>query len=205
MEALIGPLIGEMTINEGRDQGFMANTKIKIIKIPTSQHVRELRRYTEVYEFGVVRKLERNRIIVDLIKKHQEMGDSVLVIVTKIVHGSLLLNLCQSSNIEAEFVHGTTDSESRELTKKALNEKRMKCVIATAVWKEGVNIPELNVLINAAGGKSEIATLQAIGRGLRRTSTKSELIIYDFFDPSHHYLISHFGDRVSLYMDMEWM
>ena len=68
-----------------------------------------------------------------------------------------------------------------------------------------LNIPELNVVINDAGGKSEIATLQAIGRGLRRTVNKSELIIYDFFDNSHHYLVSHFGERFSLYCDMNWI
>lgn len=205
VEAFLGPLIGEMTINEGREQGFMANPKIKIVKIPTSQRIREIRKYTDVYEFGVVRRLDRSRIIVDLIKKHHKVGDSVLVIVTKIAQGDLLLNLCLASDVEAEFVHGTTDAESRELTKEALNNKSMKCVIATAVWKEGVNIPELNVVINAAGGKSEIATLQAIGRGLRRTVNKSELIIYDFFDNSHHYLVSHFGERFSLYCDMNWI
>ena len=81
----------------------------------------------------------------------------------------------------------------------------MKCVICTAVWKEGVNIPELNVVINAAGGKSELVTLQTIGRGLRKTENKSELIIYDFFDNSHHYLVDHFGHRFCLYSDMGWI
>jgi superfamily II DNA or RNA helicase len=205
VQSFLGPLIGEMTINEGRELGFMARPVIKIIKIPESFRIKEIRKYTDVYEHGVVRRLERNRIIVDLIKKHHVIGDSVLVIVNKIAHGDLLLNMCQSSNVEAEFIHGSTDSETRGLTKEALNEKRMKCVIATAVWKEGVNIPELNVVINAAGGKSEIATLQSIGRGLRRTEEKSELIIYDFFDNSHHHIISHFGERFSLYCDMNWI
>jgi superfamily II DNA or RNA helicase len=204
-EAFLGPLIGEMTINEGREQGFMANPKIKIIKIPESHRVKEIRKYVDVYEHGVVRRLERNRIIVDLVKKHEEIGDSILVVVNKIAHGELILNLCIHSGVEAVFVRGSTDAESREMTKNALNEKRTKCVICTTVWKEGVNIPELNVVINAAGGKSEIMTLQSIGRGMRRTAEKSDLIIYDFFDSSHHHIISHFGERFSLYCDMGWI
>jgi superfamily II DNA or RNA helicase len=78
-------------------------------------------------------------------------------------------------------------------------------VIATAVWKEGINIPSLDVVINAAGGKSEIQTLQSIGRGLRRTEEKLQVIVVDFFDATHKMLIAHFGERVSLYFDLGWM
>jgi superfamily II DNA or RNA helicase len=205
MEALIGPLIGEYTINEGKDVGIMAAPRIKIIKIPLSHHVKEIRKYSDVYEQGVVRRLDRNKAIVDLVKKHQALGDTVLIIVNKIVHGDLLLNLCQHNSIKAEFVHGTTDSDDREVAKKALDVKNLECVIATAVWKEGVSIPSLNVIINAAGGKSEIATLQVIGRGTRVVPGKTEVIIYDFFDLSHHYLIAHAGERICLYMDMGWL
>ncbi len=205
MEALIGPLIGEYTINEGKDAGIMAAPRIKIIKIPLSHHVKEIRNYSDVYEQGVVRRLDRNKAIIDLVKKHQALGETVLIIVNKIVHGDLLLNLCQHNNIKAEFVHGTTDSDDREIAKKALDIKDLECVIATAVWKEGVSIPSLNVIINAAGGKSEIATLQAIGRGTRVVPGKTEVVIIDFFDESSHFLVSHFGARISLYMDMGWL
>jgi len=205
MEALIGPVISELTINQGKEQGFMAKPIIKIVKIPESFRVKEIRKYTDVYEHGVVRRLERNRIIVGLIKKHVELGDSILVVINKIAHGELILNMCHASNIHAELINGASDTDSRTLAKQALNDKSLQCVIASTVWKEGVNIPELNVVINAAGGKSEIVTLQSIGRGLRKTDTKSELIIYDFFDNSHHHIISHFGERFSLYCDMGWI
>jgi len=60
-------------------------------------------------------------------------------------------------------------------------------------------------VFNAGGGKDELPVLQTIGRGLRRTDEKDKVIIYDFFDPSHPYLISHFGQRVTLYMDNGWL
>jgi superfamily II DNA or RNA helicase len=205
IESMIGPLIGEVTINEGREQGFMAHPIIKLVKIPRREDVAQLKRYTDVYEKGIVRRLDRNKEIVRIIGECQKSDKSVLVIVVKIDHGKLLMNLCQREGLSAEFVYGNTETESRDLAKKALNSKGLKCVICTAVWKEGVNIPELNVVINAAGGKSELVTLQSIGRGLRRTEDKDELLIYDFFDPSHRYLIEHFGHRISLYMDNGWL
>jgi superfamily II DNA or RNA helicase len=205
MESLIGPLIGKLTINEGRKLGFMAEPKIKITKLPYNPNMRLVRKYSDVYDKAIVRNLTRNKIIVDLIGKYEEEGKSILVIVNQITHGELLMNLCNYNGRDAEFIYGDTESSIRENARLALNNKGLQCVICTVVWKEGVNIPELDVLINAAGGKSEIATLQSIGRGMRKTKTKENLIIHDFFDPSHNYLIAHFGHRISLYMDMGWM
>ena len=78
-------------------------------------------------------------------------------------------------------------------------------MIATTIFKEGINIPELNVLVNATMGKSDIATMQVIGRGLRKTATKTEIIVYDLFDPSHPFLVASFGERVCLYSDLGWI
>jgi len=205
IEGFIGPILEDFTINEAREEGYMAHPIIKIKKISRSEHVHELRKYADVYEWGIVRRLERNRLIIDIVKEHQDKGDSVLIVVTRIDHGTILKSIGERLGIEIEFINGSTDTETRDLTKQLLNDKKMKCVICTAVWKEGVNIPELNVVINAAGGKSELVTLQTIGRGLRKTENKSELIIYDFFDASHNYLIDHFGHRFSLYSDMNWV
>jgi superfamily II DNA or RNA helicase len=205
IEALIGPLLEEFTIDEAKKQGYMATTKIKIIKIPKSERISQLRKYADVYEWGIVRRLERNKIIIDIVEEHQKKNESVLIVVNKIEHGRLLKNLGDKRNLEIEFVNGSTDTETRESIKRLLNTKQMKCGICTSIWKEGTNIPELNAVINAAGGKSELTTIQVIGRGLRKTESKSELIVYDFFDPSHIYLIDHFGNRFSVYCDMGWI
>jgi superfamily II DNA or RNA helicase len=205
MEAFIGPLLEDFTINQAREEGYMAKPIIRIKKISRLENVHSLRKYADVYEWGIIRRLERNKLIIDIVKEHQAKNESVLIVVTQIIHGQLLKNIGDNNGVEIEFVNGATDTETRDLTKQLLNDKKIKCVICTAVWKEGINIPELNVIINAAGGKSELVTLQSIGRGLRKTKNKSELIIYDFFDNSHHYLIDHFGARISLYMDLKWL
>lgn len=205
MEALIGPLIGEFSINEGMEQGFMAEIKIKIMKVPKLQRIRDLRKYPDVYEQGIVRRLDRNKMIVDLIKEYTKKNMSCLIIVNHTAHGDLLMSMCRHCGLDTVFVQGSTDSDSRMLAKHALNDSHINSVICTTVWKEGLNIPELNVIINAAGGKSEISTLQSIGRGLRKTVTKKELIMVDFFDQSHPFLLDHWGERFCLYLDNNWI
>ena len=67
-------------------------------------------------------------------------------------------------------------------------------IISSVVWRTGVDLPNLDVVVLAYAGKSEIETVQSIGRGLRRTADKDERIIVDFFDPSNYHLVNHFAD-----------
>lgn len=205
LEGMIGPIIDEITYQEGKEKGRIANVKIKVLKIPFRQDIKNLRKYSDVYDFGVVNNEEQHAIIIRKAKEHVEKGDSVLIIVSRIEHGRFLLSEAYQQDLLADFAEGETKTKERLQIKHDLNSKKLKCVIATGIWKEGINIPELNVIINAAGGKSEIATIQTVGRGLRKTSTKDEIIIYDCFNPSHHYLIEHFGERISTYSDMGWL
>ena len=46
----------------------------------------------------------------------------------------------------------------------------------------GVNIDEITHFINARGLKSEIATIQALGRSLRKHESKTKVIVHDFLD-----------------------
>jgi superfamily II DNA or RNA helicase len=205
LEGLIGPIIDEMTVEEGADLGLFAMPKIRLFKIPRRQRIWEIRKYAEVYDEGIVENEYRNRKIVSTARKFWDEKKTTLVLVTKIAHGLLLQELFEEEGLNIPFVRGHTKSVDRKRLKRALNDKEVPCVIATAVWKEGINIPSLDVVINAAGGKSEIQTLQSIGRGLRRTSDKDQVIVVDFFDATHKYLIAHFGERISLYFDLGWM
>lgn len=205
VEAFLGPVIDEVTIEEGQEKKIMADIKIKLLKIPTDHSIRDLRKYSDVYDASVTNRVTQHRIIVSKAKEHIQKGESVLIIVHRIAHGNNLLDEFKRQRVEAYFAQGLTESSVRRQLKDALNGKHILCVIATTIWKEGVDLPELNVIINAAGGKSEIATLQTLGRGLRITATKKFLTLYDTFDNSHNFLISHFGERMCLYSDNDWL
>jgi superfamily II DNA or RNA helicase len=107
--------------------------------------------------------------------------------------------------LKLKYIHGGSENETREEVIKNLKSGEIDIVIATTILNEGVNIPSLGAVINAAGGKSEIAVLQKIGRGLRVTDNKKEIHLVDFFDPSHRFLIEHFGERLTLYFDKGWI
>lgn len=204
VEGLIGPIVGSLSVKKGNELGIVAKPIIKIVKIPLNHFIKDIKTYQKAYEEGIVNRAERNRIIGDIVYDQVKLGNSVLVIVNRIEHGYNILDEIPEE-INADFIHGKTDSETRNEVKELLEKKTLDCAICTTIWKEGISINSLNCIINAAGGKSEIATLQAIGRGLRTTKDKKEVTIIDLFDPSNRYFISHFGERISLYCDMGWL
>jgi superfamily II DNA or RNA helicase len=204
-EGLLGPVVASLSINEAAKLNISAKPTIKLIKVVKDHSISELRKYSDVYQYGVVENANKNLIIVETAKNYIDKGHSVLILLQRIDHCKLIKEVGNTIGLDVKVVQGSVESETRTEIKKALNAKQIKCVACTAVWREGVNIPELNVVINAAGGKSEIMTLQAIGRGLRKTENKSDLTIVDIFDPSHRFLIEHFGERLCLYMDNNWI
>jgi len=204
-EGLIGPLIDEYSLKDGIEGGFLAVPKIKIIKIPVDYKVKELRKYQDVYEQGIVKNRSRNRMIIKTAKDLAVLGKTSLILITRIDHGENLVETANLLGFKVVFIQGKDDGEMREMIRESLNNKEILTVISTNIWKEGVDLPALDCVINAAGGKSEIALLQSIGRGLRATKDKDSVLIVDFLDLSHHYLISHFGERLSIFSEMDWL
>ena len=202
---LIGPILDELSINEGAELGILAKPTIKILRVPKLYELSQIRQYAEVYELGVTKNVARNILIAKTAKTHVDVGETVLIMINILEHGNRILEQLQQIGVKAEFVHGATDGESRNKLKHALNDGHIKCVICSSVWTEGVNIPNLNAVICASGGKSEIKTLQSIGRGLRKTKEKDEVFIYDFLDTSHRFLIEHFGERMICYSENNWI
>ncbi len=205
LEGHIGPRIMEISSEQATDAGLLVPVKVKVVKVPFSQTIKAFKRYPDVYQAGITQNNNRNRLALKVAQGLNQEGKSVLVLVTEIEHGKRLKNMADLIGYETIFIWGSTTTEDRENLRLKLHNKQLFCVIANKIWKEGVDIPSLDCIINAAGGKSEIATLQTVGRGTRAFKDKQELLVIDFFDPSHYYLVSHFGERVSLYCEKGWL
>lgn len=110
--------------------------------------------------------------------------------------------ICKIKELERDI---REKSKNRNVYRHAFIKKEIPCVVATKIWNEGVNIPTLNAIINAAGGKKEIGTIQASSRSLTACEGKTEGVIVDIFNPLHKSFIEHFGHRISTYCDMGWL
>jgi superfamily II DNA or RNA helicase len=156
-------------------------------------------RYPLSYMLGIEQNVERNKIIEALTRRHIERKDPILILVTKINHGKLLKALLK--DVEGvELLTGATSYEYRDQVLKKLDTGEVKAIIATQIFDEGVDAPNVRVLIFACAGRSWRELLQRLGRGMRRKSEgENKIIVYDFADKGDAFLEEHSTHRLKLF------
>jgi superfamily II DNA or RNA helicase len=207
LEGHLGPTIGKVEMDTLIAEGVLAKPKIKIIKVPYNHAVHELTRFAEVYEQGITSNRIRNRLILKEAQSLKETGLTTLIIVRIVEHGQNLEKMAKVMfpELKLRFIYGDTDKFVREEVKDVLTKKELDVVVSSVIWKEGITIQNLGAVINAAGGKEDIFPKQALGRGLGVVEGKTEVVLVDFFDNSHRFLVEHFGHRLCLYFEEGWM
>jgi superfamily II DNA or RNA helicase len=118
-----------------------------------------------------------------------------LVLVRRKEHGELLNQMIEDSS----YICGDHPVEERERVKRDFLEKRIPCLIATNIFGEGIDIPSIDVLVNARLQKTEIQTVQGAGRALRKTPGKERAEIFDFLISGQRNLAAHSKERLETY------
>lgn len=206
-EGLLGPVIGRTSYAELEVADVLAKPRIKFYRVPENPKLREVRgSYQQVYDAVVVQNRRRNLLIIEKALEQLEAGKSVLILVERIGHGETLMELLELRAPGVfTFLQGSTGEDEREGEKRAFELKERMGVVATRVWSEGVNIRSVDVIVNAVGGESEIATIQRAGRGMRRAEGKSEVLIVDFIDSNHRFMADHSLKRICTYSEVGWL
>ncbi len=153
--------------------------------------------WAKAYTKGIVKNAKRNEMIRDLATKHIKEGKQVYVHVVRISHGRILERLIEDSI----FVSGRDTSERREQVLRDFKEKKINCVISTLLG-EGVDIPTMDVIINAASGKSWTTYVQRLGRVLTASEGKTEALVIDFEDYGNRWLRDHAARRKEIVEEM---
>jgi superfamily II DNA or RNA helicase len=208
MEAYIGPYRGSTSYEELAEAEVLAKPNIRLILTEENDKYKDIvGGYKVGYDVAIVRNKSRNLQIVELTKEYYDQGKSVLIMVEKVEHGEILEKYLDAliKRKYFRYILGETNSELREKIKNEFEDKKILVVIATRVWSEGVNIRSVDVVINAAGGESEIAAIQKFGRGMRKAKGKEEVVLVDFIDVNHQWFIKHSLKRICTYSRIGWL
>jgi len=193
-----GDIWKETSTHDLIEEGKLTKPLIQLIRLPSASGSDENLSYTEIYETFIIENEERNKKIYDIISfiKQKNKRARILILVKNLKHAEKL-----HKALEGSFrLWGDDEITSRyETISKFLKAKESTILIGTKVLQTGVNIEELTHFINARGLKSEIATLQALGRALRRHESKDRVYIYDFMD-NVKYLKKHSQLRKNHYL-----
>ncbi len=189
IEAVVGPIIHEAKAEDLIRENFLAKPRFEIItyesKMPSFSE-----RYKELYEDVIMNNDERNRAIVRKAKELAAKGHRVLIDVKRIEHGKILKKMLEEEGVKAEFL--SSESPNRWEILKEFKDGKIPVLVSTLL-KEGIDIPEISAIILAGGGKSDIMTIQTIGRALR-PKRGMRAVIVDVADDDP-LLYTHFIER----------
>ena len=139
---------------------------------------------------------ERNDILLKLIDILKRMRLKTLLLFQSIDHGKMI-----SRMTGIPFISGETSGEERESRKNEFLDADGGMLLASDIFKKGVTLPQVEVLVNVDGGLEDANTIQKKGRVLGSTDTKKRSIIIDFFDMYRLYFKDHSHTRLNTYIN----
>ena len=203
IEALMGDKVASITATKLINEGYLAKPNILVVDIPNTidsqfpllkrdekgNVVKEINEekdmnYHDVNKFAVVKNDEFNDYVVDITLESRKAGLNTLVLVNEVEHGNLIQKKLSEKGLEVDHLNAKENPPSdNDIMLNRLREGKTDTMVATiGTVGEGVDIPALDTVVLAHGGKSLVQTIQRVGRCMRipRGSDKKECVVIDF-------------------------
>ena len=159
---------------------YMDETEVKLIEETCRTGlINEEDKYPEFYNKFIVNNIKRNEIIRKIIELKN--NKKILVLVKLVEHGQILEQLIPNS----KYLFGETNKEERKELFEKFKNGELKCLISTiGIFSEGIDLPDLEEIMNVSANRSDVKTIQVLGRVLRKNLDKNQPNYIDFIDYS---------------------
>ena len=202
LEGVTGPLLFDISSEDLISLGYLTPPKVYLLKVQGKLQVTKPRQRTnaaagqywrDIFEKGIKYHAGRNQMIADELRKG---SGPTICLVTTIEQGKYIQTLTGPG---VPLLDGSDDLAARKKAIADLRSGKIRAMIVTTIFDEGVDIPELRKIILGSGGKSPGKVLQRMGRGMRLATGKKEVEIIDFNDAHHPMLEKHTAARRAVY------
>jgi len=152
--------------------------------------------YAELRKTLIFNSDVRNKYIVRVIEILQRLQLKTLLLFQSVEHGEFI-----SSITGLPFISGKDKSEKREEEKKRLlDNPNGGILLASDIFKKGVTLPAVEVLLVCDNNKETAITIQRKGRVLGTSKGKQRSLVIDFID-IFEYFSEHSQSRLNTYVD----
>lgn len=187
----VGPILGTIDSKTLIELGISVPPKIHIVRTLSSE--------TDNYVDSIDQNVRFNR---DKLLKIVNIVDSLrgkkILITTDVTSlGEVVSSVLSKLGHENLFFHSGMKDRENSFAKFISGE--VKIVVATTILDEGANVEDLDVVILAYPRKKFRQTFQRIGRGMRTSTGKTHVDVFDFLDETDYYLYRHFQQRLAFY------
>lgn len=158
------------------------------------------KRFRKAYMKGIVTNTHRNEQVVSLALAAMSRKRPTLILVKLLKHGKIIQSMFEEQLIDIPpYLHGSDKVDVRRDAVKRFKAGEIPILIASTIFDEAVDIPNIETMILAGGGNSPIKGVQRIGRGMRPKKGGNTLEVYDFVDRTHKLLLRNSLERARIY------
>ena len=210
LEGLFGSVNRVTSTKELMEKKTLAKLKIKCIVLQYPDSDKKFMK-DQSYQDEVdllVRDERRNKFIVNL--TNYLKGNTLVLFQFVEKHGAVLYDMMKDLDRKVFYVHGGTDTETRENIREITEKEKNAIIVASyGTFSTGINIRNLHNVVFSSPSKSRIRVLQSIGRGLRTTNDKTGDTLLDIADDltwksKQNFTLRHFMERINIYNEEEF-
>ena len=186
LETVFGTYSTSLSLKEAMEKGIVA--KANVYRIKTNIDLSKVRfngkDYVNADLEKRIRVTSRNELIVDVLKEYFTTGEASLrqgvIFCVNVAHANEMARLLNKAGIVASSYTGQT--KKPESVMEDFKNKKIRFLCTCNMISEGWDYPELGILVMARPTLSKVLYLQQIGRGLRKTDIKKNVIVIDVVD-----------------------
>lgn len=186
LETVFGTYTASLSLQEAMENGIVA--RANVYRIETNIDLSRVRfngkDYVNADLEKRIRVTSRNELIVNVLKDYFTEGESGqrqgVIFCVNVAHANEMAKLLGQADIAAASYTGQTRNQAAVM--EAFKQKKIRFLCACNMISEGWDYPELGILVMARPTLSKVLYLQQIGRGLRKTDRKKNVIVIDVVD-----------------------
>ncbi len=186
LETVFGTYSTSLSLKEAMEKEVVA--KANVYRIETNIDLSQVRfngkDYVNADLEKRIRVTSRNELIVSVLEEYFTSGEAALrqgvIFCVNVNHANEMAKLLNNAGISAASYTGQTKNPAALMAD--FKQKKIRFLCACNMISEGWDYPELGILVMARPTLSKVLYLQQIGRGLRKTDVKKNVIVIDVVD-----------------------
>ncbi|MBU5430231.1 DEAD/DEAH box helicase [Kineothrix sp. MSJ-39] len=186
LETVFGTYSTSLSLKEAMEKEIVA--KANVYRIETNIDLSQVRfngkDYVNADLEKRIRVTSRNELIVNVLEEYFTSGEAGLrqgvIFCVNVNHANEMAKLLNSAGITSASYTGQTKNPIGLMER--FKQKKIRFLCTCNMISEGWDYPELGILVMARPTLSKVLYLQQIGRGLRKTDVKKNVIIIDVVD-----------------------
>jgi superfamily II DNA or RNA helicase len=197
---LCGPVIYQYPLSQGVEEGYLSRG-VAVQVLCDSGKPAPVRRgnkrfwflnrmlgrkdYQKEYREYIVESEKRNELILSLVQACHSRGKYIIILVERVKHLETLSAMFDG--IPHLLLYGDKSVEERVEGKDLFEKGKVRVILTNKIFKKGVNIKRVDVILDGAAMKSKNDAAQKYGRGVRLSDEKLGLIYLDIGDVGNRF------------------